>query len=160
MPPLVICFDRLGNLAGITAGYCFAYLAFGSQTSAQEVQLINPVVPCIAVFVLVSIQAFVLRNNQSYQFVTKHNKVQREPGEASDIGPWKAKCESFARAHRLSSRESEILLLLGKGRDANYIKDNMFISKHTVDAHIYNIYRKTNVHSRQELISRVESYQS
>jgi DNA-binding CsgD family transcriptional regulator len=73
-------------------------------------------------------------------------------------GPWRQKCEAFSNANYLSPREKEVLLLLVKGRNTSYIEDNLFVSGHTVRAHIYNIYKKTNVHSRQELINIVESF--
>ena len=45
---------------------------------------------------------------------------------------------------------------LAKGRNADYITEKLIISSHTAKAHIYNIYQKTGVHSRQELMDLVE----
>lgn len=66
------------------------------------------------------------------------------------------KCELVAREYGLSTRQREVFLLLAKGRNADYISKKLIVSPHTAKAHIYNIYQKTNVHSRQELIDLVE----
>ncbi len=62
-------------------------------------------------------------------------------------------CEVF----RLSPREREILQLLLKGRDARYIMNEFYISQSTAKTHIYNIYRKFEVHSRQDLLDFIEN---
>ncbi|NTU90121.1 MAG: helix-turn-helix transcriptional regulator [Actinobacteria bacterium] len=56
----------------------------------------------------------------------------------------------------LTARETEVLLLLVKGRDANYISNYYCVSQHTIKTHIYHIYRKTQVHARQGLIDLFE----
>lgn len=65
--------------------------------------------------------------------------------------------EDFARQRGLTARETEIFALLVKGRSAPYIRDELFLSKNTVDTHIKHIYRKLDVHSKQELIDAYES---
>ncbi len=61
-------------------------------------------------------------------------------------------CELYA----LSPREREILVTLLKGRDAKYIMDTFYISQSTGKTHIYKIYRKFDVHSRQGLLDFIE----
>lgn len=62
----------------------------------------------------------------------------------------------MADRYGLSSRQREVLTMLAKGRNAEYITEKLVISSHTAKAHIYNIYQKTGVHSRQELMDLVE----
>lgn len=50
----------------------------------------------------------------------------------------------------LSARELEILDLFAQGRSANWIAENLTISKNTVRTHLRAIYSKLDVHSRQE----------
>lgn len=52
----------------------------------------------------------------------------------------------------LSARELEILDLFAQGRSANWIADNLIISKNTVRSHLRAIYTKLDVHTRQELL--------
>lgn len=52
----------------------------------------------------------------------------------------------------LSARELEILDLFAQGRSANWIADNLTISKNTVRSHLRAIYAKLDVHTRQELL--------
>lgn len=70
--------------------------------------------------------------------------------------PWRRACNDIARQYQLSPREKEIFFLVAKGRNADYIQQELVISTHTVKTHIANIYRKLDVHSSQELLDLVE----
>jgi DNA-binding CsgD family transcriptional regulator len=63
---------------------------------------------------------------------------------------------SVASDHALSIREREVLAYILKGRDAPYIRDELRISKNTVNTHIKHIYTKFGVHGKQELIDAIE----
>ena len=69
---------------------------------------------------------------------------------------WQHKIEVACQQYKLSPREEEVLRILLKGRDARYIMDKFFISYSTAKTHIYNIYRKFGIHSRQELYDFIE----
>ena len=71
-------------------------------------------------------------------------------------GAWKQRCATICQDFGLSPRESEVFLLLAKGRNAEHISNELFISTHTARTHIYRIYRKLEVNSQQELIDVVE----
>ena len=66
------------------------------------------------------------------------------------------KCAAVATAFGLSPRETDVLTLLARGRNAAHIADELFISPNTVGTHRRNIYRKLGVHDQQELLSLVE----
>jgi len=53
---------------------------------------------------------------------------------------------------RLTHREMEICWLVKDGFDEKEIAARLFVSPHTVNTHIKNIYRKFGVHSRAELV--------
>jgi DNA-binding NarL/FixJ family response regulator len=57
-------------------------------------------------------------------------------------------------SYSLSEREKEILSLLVDGLSKKQIADKIFLSYHTVDSHIRNIYAKLEVHSRSSAISK------
>lgn len=57
----------------------------------------------------------------------------------------------------LSAKESDVLRDYATGRTARYIADWYMISEHTVKTHLRRAYAKLGVHSRQELLDRVEA---
>ena len=61
-------------------------------------------------------------------------------------------CATIAKQAKLSKREAEILPMALRGRTAERIASEFFISKNTVDTHLRRIYAKCGVHTRQELI--------
>ena len=56
----------------------------------------------------------------------------------------------------LTPRECDVLALLARGRNAEYIAEDLTLSAATVRSYIKIVYRKLGVHSQQELISVVE----
>ena len=72
-------------------------------------------------------------------------------------GLWRAKVNYCCQQYKLSPRQCEIFVLLARGRDVKYIEEKLVISHATAKSHIYNIYLKLDVHSRQELIDLVEN---
>ena len=63
----------------------------------------------------------------------------------------------MSEQHGLSERQYEVLVLVAQGRNAKYIEQTLMISLSTAQTHIRNIYRKTGVHSRQELLNLIEA---
>ena len=73
-----------------------------------------------------------------------------EPVRGEDA--FDAKGAEVTARHGLTDRESEILLLLARGRSSTYIGEALYLSPNTVRGHIKNIYAKLGVHSKQEII--------
>ena len=69
-----------------------------------------------------------------------------------------AKCSRIAKLYQLSPREAEILPYLARGRNNAYLQEKFVISPHTAKSHIYNIYRKLDIHSQQRLMDFVEDF--
>lgn len=69
---------------------------------------------------------------------------------------WQRKVDTACTLYRLSPREIEVLHILLKGRDTKYIMEKFVVSQSTAKTHIYNIYRKFDIHSRQELLDFIE----
>ena len=57
----------------------------------------------------------------------------------------------------LTRRESDVLALISKGRSSTYIAEQLVVSRNTVRSHVAHVYTKCGVHSRQEIITMVDS---
>lgn len=57
----------------------------------------------------------------------------------------------------LSSRETEVMELIARGRSMAAIAEDLFISENTVRTHCKHIYGKLDIHSRQELSDLVSN---
>jgi DNA-binding CsgD family transcriptional regulator len=159
-----IAFGRLGDVVGLALGYFCAYLAFGPSF---EGSIQHPLVLSILVILFVLSQAFFFRDN--YTPFSEHKALANADTSSfgrdaladmspSNIGPWRKKCMEFAKYYQLTPRQGEMLVLLAKGYSTAFIREELVISDHTVKAHIYNIYRKLDIHSRQELIELLEEF--
>ena len=62
----------------------------------------------------------------------------------------------IARNHCLSARETDVFMMLAQGRSRPYICEALYLSDGTVKTHVSHIYRKFDVHSRQELLDAVQ----
>lgn len=79
-------------------------------------------------------------------------------GEGSSQDRLSYGCYLVSEAYDLTRRESEILLLLMRGRSASKIADALCISVSTARTHQRNIYAKLGVHSQQEILDMAERY--
>lgn len=75
-----------------------------------------------------------------------------ERGAAED-----ALVAAIAAEKGLSPRETEIFALLAKGRTVPRIAEELVLANSTVTTHVRSIYRKLDIHNRQELLDYVES---
>ena len=66
--------------------------------------------------------------------------------------------EQAAENYDLTPRELEILELIGEGLSNQEICDKLVISTSTVKKHIYNLFQKTNVSSRTQLLNRIYKF--
>lgn len=93
---------------------------------------------------------FIGLNNRTIQLYSKYRfKQQGKPGEQDVVSS--SFITSFAAEQGLGAREREALSLLLEGKTASGVADGMFIARGTAKAHIRHIYRKLDVHDREEL---------
>lgn len=102
------------------------------------------VICAVAFFVVIGIQRDSGRDNVSSA------SVLQGAGSNEDA------LEELAASYSLTVRETEIFLLLARGRSAPFIRDELVISLNTVASHLKHIYSKMGVNSRQELLDLVE----
>lgn len=69
-----------------------------------------------------------------------------------------AAIERIQESFGLSRRETDTLRLAARNKSAKEIAESLFVAESTVNSHIKGIYRKCDVHSRQELIALVNRF--
>ncbi len=80
----------------------------------------------------------------------------READSSQVIDRLSKQCLRVADEFGLSSRETEVMELLGRGRTGPAIAEELFISENTVRTHIKRIYAKVGVSKKQELLAVLE----
>lgn len=81
--------------------------------------------------------------------------------DADDESPstprrFQLRCESVAQLYGLTPRETQVMTLIAKGRTSQRIQEVLELSASTVNTHVNHIYRKMDVHGRQEMIDVIE----
>ena len=96
----------------------------------------------------------------TYLFVfTQQNTLGPAYGQdiaATNIDSLRERCDYLASLGSLTPRETEIFLLIAKGRSTPRIQEELNVSANTVNTHTSHIYAKLKVHSRQELLDLIE----
>lgn len=139
---------------------CALYIAGGIMSDQYEQALYV----ALTIGVIASSYMQIQANYQAYPFEPVIETTPEEQALSQEITErsgqrktlYQKKRQYACELYALSPREREILATLLKGRDAKYIMDTFYISQSTAKTHIYNIYRKFDVHSRQELLDFIE----
>lgn len=179
-------FGRLMNFLGIALGMLLAFVGFSAVAINEFGSLVTVFSVIAFMMMVIFSASFVMTEdnypNES-RFIKTATSSQNGEGEMTFApgtpirkvgsgfegesphkqyvsggrpGVFRLKCEAVVETYGLSNRQKEVLIMLAKGRNAEYITEKLVISSHTAKAHIYNIYQKTGVHSRQELMNLVE----
>lgn len=86
--------------------------------------------------------------SESSEAGSEQAQVYRAPRELS----LQERIAAIPERYGISVREEEIMEYFVQGRSANWIAEELTISKNTVRSHIRSIYTKLDVHTRQELL--------
>ncbi|NTW28971.1 MAG: helix-turn-helix transcriptional regulator [Coriobacteriia bacterium] len=148
---------RIPMTLGQSLGWLLGALVFRSGTPDAELMSASSLLIVVALAIVITTQprlpdkAYTI-DDSCVEDSKKWNK--------HESGKWKQGCETAANRYGLSPRESEILYFLAKGRNAEYISQSLHLSYHTVKTHIYHIYQKMNLSSRQQLLDIIEAVDS
>lgn len=153
-------FARPVNVTGLIIGYAcgFGFLLLQDAGRIHDAMVV--------MFIMLTLVAFF----SSTFFMNRYPGLPLPEEEEEPFRPvsseqkpehlsWKQRCYAFSESIGLSPRQKEVFILLTRGHNASYIERKLVISNHTVKSHTYSIYQKAHVHSRQELIERVESFE-
>lgn len=136
---------RLASMLGIVGGSAIAGLDINPPFKTM-------LVFCIAVYLLSLALLFMLRIRKRSATTTSGNDAEGSAPSSTENGSFCATGQEISVRCKLTDRESEILLLLARGRSSTYIGEALYLSPNTVRGHIKNIYAKLEVHSKQEII--------
>lgn len=146
---------RLSSSAGMLLGWAVGY-------GIQPIMEANGSSTILAVFalLLVLLIATIVFTDQDRKTLASiaDDRAVREESEA--IVPKEEFFSRFAETIGLSKREAEVLDLLLSGRTTSYAAEKLFVAESTVRAHVHNIYRKADVHSRMELMDAFDEFWS
>ena len=97
-----------------------------------------------------------IKKSSNYTQLLDAIKEAREGGAPMSSSIARMVVESFQKNQDspLTSRETEILELIYKGKSYSVIAEELFIHKETVKSHIKNIYFKLQVHTKAEAIEK------
>ena len=88
----------------------------------------------------------------------RQNVFDKTPAQAAAEKTRDTIPESLISQYKLTSREVEVISLFAQGYSLAKVSQELYISLGTAQSHIKNIYRKLDVHSKDELISLVDSW--
>ncbi|MCG8570774.1 MAG: FHA domain-containing protein [Spirochaetes bacterium] len=86
------------------------------------------------------------------------NDIEEEKASKTVFLQTARKSVDFTKYYDLTKREEDILYYLLEGKSTKEIADILFISGGTAKNHVLNIFKKTNVHSRFELLALYNSF--
>ena len=146
----------LGRFAGVV--YLFmalGYAAGGAVQGSGELNVAHLLMLALVMTYALGVVFFLVRGRsrqQSEAPATAYLKrMELETPAVRDSA-----AAVLAQKAGLTERETEVLALVVKGRDLPSISQIMGLSKNTVRTHMRNLYRKLDVHSRQEIIDIIE----
>lgn len=108
----------------------------------------------LALSTLYFISLVLVPNIRSWKTMYLPSQQANKPNLLSDL---ETCCNRVADKGGLSKREREVLLFLGRGYSPAYVAKKMFLSDSTVRSHIKSIYKKLDIHSREDLLQLIEN---
>ncbi|MBE6069879.1 MAG: helix-turn-helix transcriptional regulator, partial [Clostridium lundense] len=136
------------TLAGRSFGCVAADMCLGLQAQGM---LDLSTVSLVMMFVLVLVCFLVLPERALI-----HVSAEASAGASAGSDQLRAACMRLADEKGLTPRETDVLLPLSRGRNAQAIARELQIASGTAQTHIKHIYTKTGVHNQQELIDLLE----
>ena len=146
---------------GIFAGFVYLFTRAGRIISSLNAYSINfgfSQLLILALFVIYLLSIIMISTRVGSSFMSKKSTLQESSPDhkSAPSNTLEEVCKSISTEYRLTPRESEILIYLARGRDVGFISNDLVVSSNTIRAHCKAIYKKTGVHSRQELLSLIE----
>lgn len=127
----------LGSLAGVLLS---AYAPFTPQMLS--------LIALVATLAILVSYMFIFTESDLLNLIT--------PIKSNQEGSLQDKCIQIAEGYKLSTKETEVLILAAKGRSRARIQNELHIASGTVSTHMRHIYEKLGVHTKQELLDLID----
>ncbi len=149
-----IAFARLASSSGMVIGWLASFAATGAQAADKGLgELGTLAILALLAVLLTATLAFTDKDRLMLSGIADDRAVRENERELPDRASFIAQ---FAENAGLTKRETEVAELLISGRNTAYIAEQLFLAESTVRAHVHNIYRKFDVHSRMELLDEFD----
>ena len=158
---LWIILTDLGNRLGFSPSRVFAagwllrsvpFWFMGSLAKVIGMQL-TPNVCSVVIYSVVIVLALVILGHN----VSTDKLLDSLYGRARiDKGDIEQRCLDIAKTYGLTPRETDVLVMLGRGSTRPYIAEVLDLSENTVRGYTKNVYRKLGIHDRQSLFLLIE----
>jgi DNA-binding CsgD family transcriptional regulator len=151
--PLII-----GTVCGVALSLITQQLSSSLPALADHYQLRLLVSGAIAVILIITYTLLPFNQGTPIKegIMQSDFSSPRKSPEAKQARPFKEICTEFGHLHGLTTREQEVLFLLACGYNAETIAQLFIVSGNTIRTHVSRIYQKTDIHSQQELIKRLD----
>ena len=126
---------------------------FGFGPLLASVGQIGGIVGLTASIVAIAAPCYLLAERFSGRKVTS---ADRDDPEMAYAPTFDGRFDALARQHGLTPREREVLELIARGRNRQYVAEKLVISEGTAKTHIKRIYAKLGIHSREELLDLIQ----
>ena len=141
---------------GLTAGVAVGNALFASIANGYVVLMVVTLAIMYVMFMALTV-ALVARGWRSEPTAAAPApSPATEP--ASETNPHTSASE-IASLYGLSEREVEVMGYLSKGRGVSFTAEQLGLSQNTVKAYAKSLYKKLDVHSREELIDLVDEFE-
>jgi len=121
-------------------------------SETQQFMIICAVVIALVVCTMLLLSEKDISSNWGMIFRESARSNSPEVASQNRIGQ---RCTQMAKEWNLSHREEEVLLLLAQHKSVGVIERELYIANGTAKAHVRHIYRKADVHSREELLTKL-----
>ena len=146
-PLVVVASSQLVlDATGLASTLLFQAMPFGNLFWDEQA----PAIAFVLVVLILFTYLFLFTEHDVIRVFEKSRKLT-----AAEI--LERRCLRVAQRYALSPRETEVLTLLTQGRSARYIASNLYLSQGTVNMYLHKVYKKLNVHSKQEALDIVEA---
>jgi hypothetical protein len=149
--------ERLGSIFLICKTLSAVLVYEGSlHIDLHDMVLSNVII--VVLIIAICISTIVCIDDEPLQVFTKRYIHRKDELDQSIDFSGSDNFPAFCKRYNIGTRETDVLKLLLHGKSTSEISEKLFIAKGTVKAHIHSIYRKLDIHNRDELASVIDSF--